>query len=89
MFTSDLAEKFLHQSLFTKPFVFEDVYVGMLADIVNSNLVDLRQNYCWRKIFCDRAFKTNITSTFFFYMDGAQDILNGWNTIFKYIFTLF
>lgn len=38
MFTGDLTRKLFNESLYMKSFVFEDVYIGMLAKKLNSTI---------------------------------------------------
>ena len=45
IFTSDLAEIFFIKSLHTKMFPFEDVHIGMLAENLNVNFLDIQRYY--------------------------------------------
>jgi hypothetical protein len=89
MFTSDLAHSLYTQSLYTRTFFLEDVYVGMLAHELKSSFKNLNKNYCWHRDFCEQAFKKKINSTYFFYLENLEQFYDGWNTINKFVKEMF
>lgn len=65
---------------YTKMFVFEDVYVGMLAQKLQTTIISIRNNYCWSKERCFYALHRHIEKTYFFFMNSLTPLqmLNGW-----------
>lgn len=92
--TRDLAANLYLRSLQTKNFVFEDVYIGMLAKQLNSSFINLK-NY---RSFIDSSFDLQtFTSSYFeenyFYHLEERNMMFGlWKAIldslFSYLFNL-
>lgn len=80
LLTPDLPVNLYINSLYKKLFVFEDVYVGMLAKNLKTNIISLKENYCWSQAHCFYALHRHVERTYFFFLNGsnAQTILNGW-----------
>lgn len=80
-FSPDLAEKFYKTSLNTKQFIFEDVYVGMLANKLKTKFISLRDNFCWSEARCVYVLeRQKIESNYIFFVNGMkpETMMNGW-----------
>lgn len=84
MLTSDLAYTLYNQSLYTKQFYLENVYVGMLAAELNADLKALNRHYCYHRN-CNNAFEKRINITYFFYLNTLEDFYQAWNRVNKYV----
>jgi len=88
LFTTDLAEMFYMRSLKTKMFVFEDVYIGMLAEDLNVKFIDIKAYYDFylitntTSIFSERAAK-RIHDLFFILVIDRYDLIFLWGSITK------
>ena len=81
MFTSDLLTKLYETSLRTKLFVFEDVYIGQLASILNSKF---DSTFPWLYFYYSHENVLNAThrdfdDAFFIYTDYYIDIVIIWD----------
>ena len=85
MFTSDLSDALYNQSLHTKKFFLEDVYVGMMAHDLKANFTSLNRNYCWNSGFCTLSLRKDIANTYFFFLKGPREVYNGWNKINEHV----
>jgi beta-1,3-galactosyltransferase 1 len=85
MFTSDIASTFYLLSQNIKQFVFEDVYMGMLASKMNSVFTDIKMNYTRAYRFGKQ--KTNVTfeTRFFVYTTNEDQYSYIWNHFLKII----
>jgi len=88
MFTPQLATKLYATSLQTKQFVFEDVYVGMLAKKLKASFVRLNSFYVFHKYFGYREVnKRSLDSFFFIYTDYHFNLLNIFNILLKRLYS--
>lgn len=83
MFTGDLTRKLFNESLYMKSFVFEDVYIGMLAKKLNST-IESTFNY----VYYTHLNSTNATHKDFdeidaIYIEYYIDIVILWEMIQK------
>ncbi len=80
MISPDMPQKLFTVSLFTKLFLFEDVYIGFLMKKLSGTIVSLRDNYCWSESRCYYGLHRAIEKMYFFFLNGltSERILAGW-----------
>lgn len=88
LLSSDLPGMIYETSLYTKPFLTESIYIGILAEKLKTNIVSLKSKYCWTKESCFYALNRNIKQIYFFILNGmtSETILNGWLEITEKMF---
>jgi hypothetical protein len=84
LMTNDLARPLYESSLETPPFVWEDVYIGMLAKKLNSTFVNIQNAYITRK---NKPFysllRADVKRTFFIYLKKADDFFPTWGQLLR------
>ena len=88
MMTTDLAGKFYHKSFGVRSFVFEDVYVGMLAHELNASFINMTQFYINRKKYPAPINKT-IDAFHFIYVNNLEQFYQMWNYVYDHFIKFF
>ncbi len=87
IFSGDLAKKLYNVSLHEKFFVFEDVYVGILASKINSifdlSFIKYYATFSHEKIA--NIFLINLDLYFIIYTNYESDSIILWNAIYSKI----
>lgn len=80
LLSADLPDYLFKAYHYTPLFLFEDVYVGMLAQKLRTTIISIRNNYCWSNAHCFYALHRHIERTYFFFLNSLTPLqmLNGW-----------
>ena len=83
--TNDLARKFYEQSVKTKSFVFEDVYIGLLAKALNSTFKDIPKEYSvWHYLYLEDVLEAepeSFDNYLFIRTNDRSNIIHIWKNI--------
>ena len=86
IFTTDIAKRFYEKSHDVKLFIWEDVYMGLLAAKLNSTFISLIDNY-YRVHFFVTHEKPNISyaTGMFIYSNNVNEYGFVWNRVYSNI----